>query len=126
MVYQNSALKRGTLGSVRNCKTTEKIIQNHKTGRRIRSKLKTPCKTDKFSHLCFKILIYPIQSLTRGVYRGFTAIQDQWRCIIATQIDKKPEPKKEKLKTTSDTKSKNPLVIFTKTNNQRLKKTENP
>ena len=93
LVYQNSALKRGTLGSVRNCKTTEKIIQNHKTGRRIRSKLKTPCKTDKFSHLCFKILIYPIQSLTSGVYRGFTAIQDQWRCIIAAQIDKKPEPK---------------------------------
>ena len=34
-----------------------------------------------------------MQSLTSGVYRGLTAIQDQWRCIIAAQIDKKPEPK---------------------------------
>ena len=49
----------------------------------------------------------------------FSATRDQWRRLIAAQIEKKPEI--GKTKTTSDTKSEHPLVFFNKTENQMLK-----
>lgn len=36
-------------------------------------------------------------------------------------MEEKPEPTEEKTKTTSDTKSQNPLMFFTRTENQILK-----
>ena len=38
-------------------------------------------------------------------------IWDQWWHIIAAQMEVKPEPKKEELKTTLDTKSENQSVF---------------
>ena len=52
------------------------------------------------------------------------AIRDQWRFVIAAQIEEKPEPKKvkwEKPKTTLDIKSENQLIFFVKTEYQMLK-----
>ena len=64
--------------------------------------------------------------MTNGALGGFAAIQDQWRRLIAAQIEKKPEAKWEKPKTTLDNKSEKPLVdvvfFLTKTENQVLKK----
>ena len=35
--------------------------------------------------------------VTSGAYRGFAAIEDhQWWCLIAAQIEEKPELKQEK------------------------------
>lgn len=39
----------------------------------------------------------PIQSVTSATYRGFATIRDQWKRIIGTHIEEKPEPKWEKL-----------------------------
>ena len=39
------------------------------------------------------------------------SIWDQWWHIIAAQMEVKPEPKKEELKTTLDTKSENQSVF---------------
>ena len=49
----------------------------------------------------------------------FAATRDQWRRLIAAQIEKKPGI--GKTKTTSDTKSEHPSVFFNKTENQMLK-----
>ena len=34
--------------------------------------------------------------VTSGAYRGFAAIENQWWCLIAAQIEEKPELKQEK------------------------------
>ena len=52
------------------------------------------------------------------------AIRDQWRRIIAAQIEEKPEPQLVQIgkpKTASNSKSENPLKFFAKTENQMLK-----
>ena len=52
-------------------------------------------------------------------------IRDQWKRIVAAQIEErqeKPEPKEEKPKTTSDTKFENPLVFLTKIRKPKAKK----
>ena len=33
--------------------------------------------------------------VTSGAYRGFAAIENQWWCLIAAQIEEKPELKQE-------------------------------
>ena len=66
--------------------------------------------------------------MTNGALGGFAAIQDQWRRLIAAQIEKKPEAKWEKPKTTLDNKSEKPLVVVVFFNENRklsAKKTEN-
>ena len=57
--------------------------------------------------------------MTNGAKGGFAAIQDQWRRLIAAQIEKKPEAKWEKPKTTLDTKSEKPLVVVVFFNENR-------
>ena len=74
-------MKREALGCIRNHKTIEKIIQNCKQKKRLLKNRKT-VKTNKLSHPSYK---NPNQSdavVTGGAYRGFTAIQDQWRSKI--------------------------------------------
>ena len=83
-------------GSIRNLKAVEKIIHNRKTAKKIRQEPKTACKavkTDKCSHPSSQ---NPNQSdtvLTTGAYRGFAAIRDQWRRIMAAWIEEKTESK---------------------------------
>ena len=62
--------------------------------------------------------------MTNGALAGFAAIQGQWRRLIAAQIEKKPEAKWEKPKTTLDNKSEKPLVdVF---NENRKLSAKNP
>ena len=46
-------------------------------------------KPINFHILIIKTLIDPMQSVTRGAYRAFAVMRDQWRRIIAAQIEKK-------------------------------------
>lgn len=94
----------GALGSVRNPKNYKKNHQKLQNLKKIGSKLKTTCKTDKFSHPSYQ----SDTVVTSGVLRGLMTIQNQMWHIIAAQIKEKPEPIWVKLKTTSDTKSENP------------------
>ena len=89
-------LCRRMRGSIRNLKAVEKIIHIRKTAKKIRQEPKTACKavkTDKCSHPSSQ---NPNQSdtvLTTGGYRGFAAIRDQWRRIMAAWIEEKTESK---------------------------------
>lgn len=103
---------KGALGSVRNRKNYKKSSKTAKS-KKIGPKPKTTCKTfktDKFSHPSYQ----SDTVVASGALRGLMAIQNQLWHIIAAQIEEKPEPKWVKQKTTSDTKSENPLVFFTR------------
>lgn len=69
-------------------------------------------QTDKCWHLSYQNANLSDTVVISGAYRGFAAIWDQWRRIIALQIEEKPEPNWEKPKTTSDTKSENLVSNF--------------
>ena len=56
-----------------------------------------------------------------AAYRGFAAIRNQRRRVIAAQVEEEPEPKQGKPKTTSNTKSENSLVFLKKIENKMLK-----
>ena len=74
----------------------QKIIQNPKNHRKFyhnQKPLTKPSKPINFHIPVIKTLIDPIQSETSGACRGFVAIPDQWRCIIAAKIEEKQEPK---------------------------------
>ena len=63
-----------------------------KTAKKIRSKPKTACKTVKTykcSHLSSQNPNRSHTVLTSGAYRGFAAIRDQWRRIMAACRDRR-------------------------------------
>ena len=51
------------------------------------------CQTNKFSDPSYQNPHRSDAVVTSGANRGFMAIQDQWRHIIAPQIEEKLEPK---------------------------------
>lgn len=86
------------MGSIRNRKKWEK--KNHPKPQKIRSKPKPHAKPSipiNFDIPVIKTPYDPIQSVTSATYRGFATIRDQWKRIIGTHIEEKPEPKWEKL-----------------------------
>ena len=110
------------MGSIRNrkiegkkpSKTAKEFDQN-------RERHAKPPKTINFHILIIKTLIEPIQSVTSGACRGFAAIRDQWRCIIASQIEEKPEPKRKNRKPHRILNPKTHWWFFTKIENKMLK-----
>ena len=85
-------------GSIRNLKAVEKIIHNRKTAKKKKydQNRKAGCKTvktDKCSHPGSQNPNRSDTVLTSGEYRGFGAIGDQWRRIIAAWIEEKTESK---------------------------------
>jgi len=94
-------------------KSIEKIIQN-------------PTKFDQNQY------IFTFQSdtmVTSGVYAflstSFVFHNGFPKSVVGTKNKEKPEPKLEKPKTTSDTKSENLLVFFMKSKNQIIRKSAN-
>lgn len=85
------------MGSIRNRKKWEKKSSKPQ---KIRSKPKPHAKPSipiNFDIPVIKNPYDPIQSVTSATYRGFATIRDQWKRIIGTHIEEKPEPKWEKL-----------------------------
>ena len=84
-------------GSIRNLKAVEKIIHNRKTTKKkIRLEPKTACKTVKTNKCSHPSSQNPNRSdmvLTNGDYRGFAAIEDQWRRMMTAWIEEKTESK---------------------------------
>ena len=71
-------------------------IQTANRVHKIRSKPKTACKTvktGKYSHPSYQNPNRSDTVVTSGACRGFAAIRDQWRRIIAAHIEDKPKPK---------------------------------
>ena len=74
--------------------------KNHPKPQKIRSKPKPHAKPSipiNFDIPVIKTPYDPIQSVTSATCRGFATIRDQWKRIIGTHIEEKPEPKWEKL-----------------------------
>ena len=88
--------------------TKQKSSTTAKPQKKIRSEPKTACKTLKTDKCSYPSSQNPNRSdtvLTSGAYRGFAAIRDQWRRIMAAWIEEKTESKQDNPKTSSETKS---------------------
>ena len=84
-------------GSIRNLKA---VCKNHPQPQNLQKKIRpeptTACKTVKTDNCSHPSSQNPNRSdtvLTCGAYRGFAAIRDQWRSIMATWIEEKTESK---------------------------------
>ena len=113
-------------GSIRNLKAVKKSPTTAKLQYKYSTRTETACKTvktDKCSHSSSQNPNRSDTVSTNGAYRGFVAIPDQWRHIIAAWIKEKPESRCRKIRKPHW--KPNPKIIrqlfMTKTENHMLK-----
>ena len=95
-------------GSIRNLKGVAKTIHNRTTAKRKFDQNRKPhAKQSKpiNVHIPVRNPNRSVTVLTNGAHRGFAAIRDQYRSIVATWIEEKTESKWDNPKTPSETKS---------------------